>query len=213
MSSKYKIIIFDLDGVLVDTVNMANEYFREKYPTITKEIINEALAGNFHEEMEKIKLDHASTIRTEEEQNERFAAYTAKKTLAPLFPGILELLERLQKKEYILVINTSAMEKNCLPLLEKIGVIKLFDYIGTAEVSKSKVEKFEIIKEKYSCPKENIIFITDTLGDVREAKVAGIQTIAVTWGAHDRPYFTREINENLIGVVDSVEELEQAISN
>ncbi len=55
--------------------------------------------------------------------------------------------------------------------------------------------------------------MTDTLGDVREADIAGIPTIAVTYGAHNRSYFEREKHENLIAIVDTVKELEKTINN
>ncbi len=78
-------------------------------------------------------------------------------------------------------------------------------------MSKSKVEKFRMMEEKYGVRKNDMLFITDTLGDIREADKAGVPTIAVTWGAHDTSYFHREPHENLIGVVSTVAELENFI--
>jgi phosphoglycolate phosphatase-like HAD superfamily hydrolase len=54
-------------------------------------------------------------------------------------------------------------------------------------------------------------FITDTLGDIRDADVANVPTIAVTWGAHNHSYFNREKNKNLIKIVDSVSELQECL--
>ena len=54
----------------------------------------------------------------------------------------------------------------------------------------------------------DMLFVTDTLGDIREADIAGIPTVAVTWGAHDESYFNREPHENLLKIVSSVSELE-----
>ncbi len=208
---KQKILIFDLDGVIVDTEEMASEYLLGKYPTVTKEMMSEVLAGNFHEGMAKIKLLHPHAPMTEEEIIARKMAYSEKKLTAVLFNGILELVKRLHEKGYTLVVNTSALERNCTPLLKKLQIYNFFDYIATAEMSKNKTVKFKMIEEKYNASNENTIFITDTLGDVREAKAAGVPTIAVTWGAHDRSFFTREANDNLIAIVDSIEELEKIL--
>ena len=65
----------------------------------------------------------------------------------------------------------------------------MFDFLGTAEISKNKVEKFKILKEKYGIREEEMLFITDTLGDLRESSEAGVPTVAVTWGAHKREHF------------------------
>jgi methionyl-tRNA formyltransferase len=37
----------------------------------------------------------------------------------------------------------------------------------------------QFIEEKYGVSKENMIFVTDALGDVRDASVAGVPTVAV----------------------------------
>lgn len=210
MSEKPKIIVFDLDGVLVDTSDITGSYILEKYPTLTREIQQEILSGNFHEEMQKIKLVHKPT-GTKEENEARFAAFTTKKTKALLFTGIFELLEKLKSNGYILAINTSAVERTCLPLLRNLNVLQLFDFVGTAEISRSKVEKFSIISTRYNIAPSEMLFVTDTLGDVREAQAAGVPTVAVTWGAHDRSFFMREKNDCLVAIVDTVEELEKII--
>lgn len=202
-----KLIIFDFDGVLFDSTKLVNRFIMGAYPTITEEIINEMFCGNFPEAMAKAKLVHEHIQETPEEKAARSKQYSEKKLAAPLFAGIRELLEELHTAGHTLAINTSALDKNCLPLLDQAGVRGLFDTVATKEMSLSKVEKFQILQEKCGITKENMLFVTDTLGDVREADVAGIPTIAVTYGAHSRAYFVREPHDNLVSVVDSVKEL------
>jgi len=208
-----KLIIFDFDGVIVDTGEMANEYLLTKYPTMTRELMQEVLAGNFHEEMAKVKLVHQSAAKTPEEAAAMSAAYTEKKMNAELFDGIHDLLKRLHEKGYTMAINTSALEKNATPILERLGILPFFDFVATSEVSKSKVEKFRVIEEKCGVPNDRTVFVTDTLGDEREAKVAGVRTIGVTWGAHDRSFLTRDENPLLAGVVDTIGELETLVDS
>ncbi len=84
--------------------------------------------------------------------------------------------------------------------------------IATAELSKSKVEKFALITEKYNVNASDTLFITDALGDVKEAEMAGVPTVAVTWGVHDHTFFNRKKHSNLIGVVNTVKELQNSLS-
>jgi phosphoglycolate phosphatase-like HAD superfamily hydrolase len=100
---------------------------------------------------------------------------------------------------------------NCEPLLKYSKIDKFFDYVATKEVAIGKVEKFNIILEKYNVSKDETVFVTDTLGDLMESKSAGIPTIAVTYGAHNRSFFMRESHSNLVSIVDSVEELGRMI--
>lgn len=210
---KKKVIIFDLDGVLFNSTKLVSDYFLHQYPTLTKDVLDEMLCGNFHEGLEKLKLNNIPIQETPEEKKIRQENYSIQKLKTPLYGGILELLQELHKAHYILTINTSAFEKNCLPLLENSKIKRFFDFVATAEVSRNKAEKFKIIKEKYDVSNENILFITDTLGDIREADEEGVPTVAVTWGAHSRSYFTRESLANLVAIVDSVPELKSLIGN
>ena len=204
-----KILIFDMDGVLFDTAAASSQATIDLYPGMTPEIQKEILTGNFHEELAKYK--YLKKQETEEEKSARQKQYSEFKSQMPLFSGVKELLERLHGLSYIIVLNTSARERNCLPLLEKSKIIHLIDFAATADVLQSKTEKFHLIEEKYNVGKEDVLFVTDTLGDIKEAKQANVPTIAVTWGAHDKSFFTREPHSNLIKIVDTVTELENFI--
>jgi phosphoglycolate phosphatase len=207
-----KVIIFDMDGVLFDSQKSSDDYFLGKFPTMTRNDMMEILCGNFYEEYEKIKQYHKPISETDQEKESRIKIYHEAKEKSDLFPGIKDLIEKLHQTGNILAINSSANEKNCNVLLEKNGIKGCFDFIGVAEVSKSKVEKFKMIEEKYGVSKNNILFVTDTLGDIREADKAGINTIAVTWGAHNTSYFMREPHKNLVKIIDTVADLRSFIT-
>lgn len=204
-----KVLIFDMDGVLFDTISYAEETYLKRHPGVTSKMYKEIHSGNFHEETKK--YSHLKIEETEEEENKHSVMYTEKKSTTPMFKGIREFLEDLHNNEYLLILNTNAFNKNCLPLLEKSGIKNLFDLIATAEFSKSKVEKFKLIEEKYKVSKEDIFFVTDSLGDVKEAEIAGVPTIAVTWGVHDESFFDKEKYSNLMSIVHTVEELNEFI--
>ena len=55
---KKKLIIFDMDGVLFDSCKLVNDFFLNMYPTMTQDEMNEILSGNFHEGLEKFKLNN-----------------------------------------------------------------------------------------------------------------------------------------------------------
>ncbi|MDB5260450.1 MAG: superfamily hydrolase [Candidatus Nomurabacteria bacterium] len=205
-----KVVIFDMDGVLFDTVKLVYESFKKVYPDMTEEYSKKLMSGNFHEEL--LKIPFTQLKHTEEEIQINRLAFSKMKSEAVLFPGIKELLKRLHSSEWTIVINTSAYERNTLPLLKNSDIISYFDYIGTAEISKSKLEKFKIMEKRYNVKGSDMIFVTDTLGDLRESDKAGIPTIAVTWGGHDRSFFECEDHDNLIGIADTVEELEKLIN-
>ncbi len=204
-----KVIVFDMDGVLVDTIPNARDAFLKLHPGVSSESYNDIHSGNYH--IESQKYAHLKISETEEEVQKRQAEYADLKSNSRLFDGIQNLLSNLCSAGYIVVLNTNAYNKNCLPLLEKLEIKNLFDFIATAEVSKDKTEKFKLIEEKYNIQKEQMLFITDALGDIREADSAQVPTVAVTWGVHNERYFNREPHSNLKSIVCSVTDLEDFI--
>src|ERR1035437_6461788 len=136
-----KIIIFDMDGVLFDSTDISEKYIISQYPGITKEMTKELLCGNFHEEIEKITIPKKK--ETEEEIKQHKLLFSKNKLEVPMYKGAKELLQELHVGGYVLVLNTSASNRNSLPLLECAGVNSLFDFLATSEISKSKVEKFK----------------------------------------------------------------------
>lgn len=206
-----KVIVFDMDGVIVDSIGISYELILDNYPNMTKEEFLELQTGNYHEEIGKHKLSYPVKEMTAEEKEERKKYYAMRKLESPIFAGMTDLLKSLHDSGYLLILNSSAYERNCIPILEKAGIATVFDMIATAEVSKSKVEKFKIIQENYTVSAEHILFITDSLGDVLEAKTMGVPTIAVTWGAHEDAFFRRQEHANLVRVVETVNDLKIAI--
>ena len=59
------------------------------------------------------------------------------------------------------------------------------------DVHASKTVKNKMLLEKYALSPADAVFITDTLGDIREATECGIPAIGVLWGWHDRETLER----------------------
>jgi phosphoglycolate phosphatase-like HAD superfamily hydrolase len=202
---KKKILVFDFDGVLYDSVNAMHEYTMNEFKNVTREEVINLHKENIHDALRKATWEKA--YETEDERLEIRDAYLAKKALAPLYEGTKELLEILSDR-YTLMISTSSTENACFPLLEKEGIGHFFAYVATKETHPSKVEKFRIISELFHTPLSQMIFITDTVGDIKEAGVVGIPTIAVSWGVHNETHFNEEHHPHLLVIVHSVKELE-----
>ena len=205
-----KVIVFDLDGVLLDSVSLQLSFSKENFPSMTDRDIKNLHKGNIYEEDKKINLPRIG--ETEEEKLKRWDAYNKRKFALSLFPGIKEMLERLAEN-YILTINTSAWNATTLPILEKNGIKGLFSFVATSDLNMVKLEKFKIIAKELDKNPTEFLFITDALGDVVDAEVLSVPTVVVTWGMHGREYFDREKHKNIVGFVDTLEELENYIAS
>lgn len=122
-------------------------------------------------------------------------------------------IRNLHGKGYRLVVVTSGSEKNVKAYLERENVIDCFDDILGFDTHKSKVEKFKLLLQKYSLEPYNIVFITDTLGDIIEAHEVGIRSIGETCGLHGRETLERGNPEIIIDDPDVLEETIERVLN
>lgn len=199
-----------MDGVLFDSIPFARLVFIERHPGVTEEMYDEIHSGNFHEAA--AKYAHLKADASEEEEARFKQEYSVRKGQSKMFEGVWEMLTELHDAGYVVVLNTNAYERNCLPLLENSGIKDFFSLIASAEMPRDKTEKFGIIQNKYGADIKDMVFVTDALGDVKDAEKAGVSTIAVTYGVHDEAHFKRGEHPFLVGVAHTVAELRELLS-
>jgi len=172
-----KAIIFDFDGVIVNTYENHYQTYARKYKSLDRETHKRLFEGNVHEMRAKFivkdeALDYPSLLR------EHLLKQKIEK-------NVLSTLYKL-KENFSLFIITSNRESILKEFFKKQNLSTLFSDILGFETHKKKNVKFQHLFEKYNLNKDNILFVTDTLGDILEANKLGIQTIAVDFGFHER---------------------------
>ena len=178
--AKVKTIIFDFDGVIHDTYEMAYQIDREvSGGDLTREQHRDFFNGNMFERViadeEKEKMD---SDKFYELQNEAFK-------YLKIDEDIRKNLEKLSS-EYDLFIVSSNWEDQLNMYFQNNNSTHIFKEVLGAETHRSKVEKFKYILKKYDLTADDCVFVTDTLGDILEANKVGIRTIAVDFGFHER---------------------------
>ncbi len=83
-------------------------------------------------------------------------------------------------------IVTSNCEVAIARVLREAAVHNLFGHILGRQAHASKVEKFKLLADVDDFDLEDAIFVTDTLGDLKEAAKVGLPAVAVTFGYHTR---------------------------
>lgn len=169
-----KAIIFDFDGVLVDTFDVSMSILAEQNRPTTREIFKDHHNGNVFEK--------PAITFTPEEGDDYFGKYQEKANKNLIFPLKDQLKELAQK--YKLFIVSSQTERGIHKYLELDDYKDYFENIYGYETEKSKKKKFRMIFEQYDLSVDECIFVTDTLGDLLESAEVGVKTIAVTWGYH-----------------------------
>jgi len=201
-----KLIIFDMDGTLIDsgnvitnTINFVRKNLGLEY--IEKDIMLEQLNNP---DINSAEFFYGTSEFTEE-QTKLFTKYYDEHCVKDirLYGGIEELLKSL-KKDYVLSVATNASQPFAKKMLDFLNISKYFKYIIGADMVKNpKPAPDMILKtlEVLNIKKEESMLVGDSLKDLRSAKNAKIDFALVSWG------FSKEYDD----AISSIEELEQRI--
>lgn len=198
MNDGKKLVLFDFDGVIADTYGFTWELAQQIYPGITPDEHLTFFEGNIHE---------ATSKRNEERTIDYWGMYVPRLMNSPLFPGIVDVIQALSRS-YVLSVVSSSMSVPIREYLTAQGLAQYFDDVLGGDVHKRKVEKINMTLEKHSAAPDDAVFVTDTLGDMREAAACDVGSIAVSYGFHQ---IGRLKHGNPFKIVDSAVELQEAI--
>ena len=191
MTQKIKAIIFDLDGVIVDTAIFHFQAWKKLANTMDFELTeaqNEQLKGISRLESLDILLEigKIDSISDEEKQqlatrkNEWYRENILKMTPRDILPGVKNFLEELKKAHYKIAIGSSS--KNAGTILERIGMKDFFDVVvdGT-KITRSKPDPEVFLKgaQELNIPPEQCLVFEDAESGIEAAKNAGMKTIGV----------------------------------
>ncbi|SFV52417.1 Predicted phosphatase [hydrothermal vent metagenome] len=186
--NKKKLIIFDMDGTLVNSsVTIANaiNYVRKNLgfePMDTSYILRFVNDPSVNPAQ---KFYHAKRFDSDHER--WFSEYYSKnhdKELV-LYQGIGELLKVLKLEGRKLAVATNAYRSSTLESLGHLGVDVLFDSIACYDdvlQGKPSPDMLYKILDELGCKEEDAVFIGDGPRDEMAAKAANIDYIMVDWG-------------------------------
>jgi HAD superfamily hydrolase (TIGR01509 family) len=194
-----KTILFDFDGVIIDSFGGAFGVNKKLEPALTEEWMRRRFEGNINDSY----IDEKGRPATEEENKEFFNLYIPAMMKFKIFPGMLNVIKKLSKN-YQLIIISSTISSPIREYMDKYDMSRYFTEIMGNDVHKSKVEKIKMVFNKYGISASDCLFVTDTLGDLREAEKTGVEGIGVTWGFHSAETLKRG---NSVALVDSPDEL------
>ena len=209
-----KSILFDLDGTLTDSgegiMNCAI-YALEHYglPIPSREQLRTIVGPPLHESFVRFGVPEEEAENAVAKYRERYIPIGAYENTP--YPGIRDLLERLQAEGHRLYVATSKPEGMSVNILKHFDLDHYFTRICGASMDTSRSNKDAVIAYLLEeCgAQENAIMVGDTAFDVLGAKAHGIPTIGVSWG-----YGTVESMESAgaAAIVHTMEELYTALT-
>ena len=212
-----KAIVFDMDGVLIDTERILGRAWVE----IGKLYQVEDVEQTFHSCLGLNERDTKSCCLKEygkdfpydkfrDEASVLFYEIIEKEGL-PVKKGVRELLDYLKKEGYGIGLASSSSKKNILYHMEGIKTIEYFDVIISGDMvthSKPDPEIYQIACQKLGVLPEAAAAIEDSPNGIRSASQAGMKVMMVPDLIKPEP----DLNPMLCGVFDSLLEVKDFLS-
>jgi phosphoglycolate phosphatase len=181
-----KLFLFDCDGVLVDSLQVFEGTVRECLDVIGQPIIKsredflDLFDDNFYSEIVRKGVDLDAFMRAA-------GPILARVNYAEMNPvrGLLPVITAMNRRHFLAIISSGG-EKTIRNQLTHFGFDGCFKTILGSDFLLSKVDKINHSVSAFQVDKGQTYYVGDTTGDIREAKTAGIITVAVTWGWHSR---------------------------
>lgn len=178
-----KMIAFDLDGTICDSVPMCIEAFCEAVSPYTGYELTDK------EVMETFGLNETGMVKAVVKRNWEWALrdfYRNYEKLhykcAETFPGIRELLYFLQDNHIIVALVTGKGEKSCDITLEKLRLKDSFAEIATGSEKKpNKAESISLLMQKYLVKPDEFYYIGDAVSDVIACETVGVTCLSAAW--------------------------------
>ena len=182
-----KTILFDLDGTLTDSgpgimncAKMALEHYGI-YVDNEKDL-RTFVGPPLHDSFVRFGVPA-------EEADEAIRIYRSRYLTVGKFentpyPGVRELLEKLQRDGHKLYVATSKPESTSIEILDHFDLAKYFTRICGATMDRSRSSKEAVIAYllESADPGSEKIMVGDTAFDVIGANAHGIPAIGVSWG-------------------------------
>ncbi len=177
-----KALLFDFDGVLADTFNFCYDIIKTYDPLLTKKEYRSRFLGNIN--------SHRVIRNLNRKRDFNFFALYTPRLLETALDKEVDLVVRTLSTKYILFIVSSTNTEPIVKFLKMHRLDYCFKAVYGNDIHVSKVEKIKMILKKYHLNPSSCLFITDTVGDIKEARRCDIRSVAVSWGFHSKRTLT-----------------------
>ena len=194
MEREIKLIIFDFDGTLADT----KENIILTFQMTMKELGVEIKSRQECAATIGLTLEDAFKVLYPGMAAEKYALLRDtyrrifkenRKILVPgLFPEVMETLEELRRRGYLMSIASSRQSPSLHSFLEDMKIAHLFEYaVGGDNVEHPKPAPDAVLQilRHYNLSAEEAFVVGDMPFDINMATNAGVKSCGVTWGNAD----------------------------
>jgi AHBA synthesis associated protein len=180
-------VVFDLDGVLIDSFAVMREAFTIAYAEVVGP--GEAPFDEYNRHLGRYFPDIMKIMGLPLEMEEPFVRESyrlAHKVV--VFDGVVEVLRTLRRRGLGLAVATGKSGPRARSLLDELGMLPMFDHvIGSDEVACPKPAPDIVLRalDLLGVQPGNAVMVGDAVTDLASARSAGVTAVAALWGEAD----------------------------
>ncbi len=188
------LIIFDYDGVIVDSRELALEAATQATAAVGVERVVTAVDL---ETLDNVTFDDLGRhigipeVRIDDFMASLLPFLAAHGDGAKVFAGMPELLRGLALRHEVAIISASE-RATIRAVLEREGLEDAITMILGSDIPGAKAEKIAGAAKTLGFEPERVWMVGDSISDIRQGKLAGVRTVATTWGWQSRPRLMAE---------------------
>ena len=205
----HKIIIFDFDGVLADTLDDMLRYAAQVcaqlgHPRQPTQADLDALDHmSFDEFARQLKLPEKAV---KDFTRRNFKLFASSPRPPDIFDGLGDVVVRLARRCKLGIVtgNTSEAVWN---FLHRHGLAEHISIVLDAGAAGSRSDKIRQVAASLGGPGSEVYVIGDAVSDVRAARRASARSVAVTWGHQSREKLAAERPDHVVHSPEDLLEL------
>ena len=190
---KYKLIVFDWDGTLMDSearivASMQAAIDEAGLEPLPREQVRDIIGLGLVEAVHTLMPEQTRPVQELVAEHYRRHYLSSQGQPTPLFPGADEVVQELARRDYLLAVATGKSRRGLDRSLQESGMGEWFHATRCADEAFSKPHPqmlLEIMDVLGTRPEETLM-IGDTAYDMQLAANAGAHALAVEYGVHSR---------------------------
>lgn len=180
------LVLFDFDGVIADSLETFETIIKESFSRMghhflkTRQDFLELFDDNLYASFKRRGI-------SDKDVRDNFDYVGSKVNFEgiPIYDGIQKMLEQISLASTVAIVSSNK-EEQITRTLKGNRIDHYFNKVMGFESGLSKVDKLRLAMKLYGAGPKSTYYVVDTIGDLIEAKEAGVISVAVGWGWHSR---------------------------
>ncbi|WP_017905767.1 HAD-IA family hydrolase [Pseudomonas asplenii] len=190
MRADYKLLIFDWDGTLADSIGRIVEAMgaaaeRSGFPLRDERAVKGIIGLGLPEAIRTLYPEISDEELVVFRQHYADSYISLEAVPSPLFPGVVESMAAFREAGYQLAVATGKARRGLDRVLRAHGWLDYFDITRAADETASKPHPLMLEEILAHCgvPASQALMVGDSAFDLQMARNAGMDSVAVGYGA------------------------------